>query len=192
LSAHDVRHNFVWSGLWTLPSPAAGALRRFAGGWQMGAFATWSSGQPFTVRLAYDAARTLTSTPDRQSGQRPDLFPGATIRITGDPAQWVDPSAFLRPQDGFLGNLGRNTVPGPGLASVDLSVARRFALSRAAEGRTVEFRAEFFNLLNHTNFDLPTAERTELFTRTGVREDFARITSARPSREIQLALKLRF
>jgi hypothetical protein len=192
LSAHDVRHNFVWSGLWTLPSPAAGALRRLAGGWQMGAFATWSSGQPFTVRLAYDAARTLTSTPDRQSGQRPDLFPGATIRITGDPAQWVDPSAFLRPQDGFLGNLGRNTVPGPGLATVDLSLARRFALSRAAEGRTVEFRAEFFNLLNHTNFDLPTAERTELFTRTGVREDFARITSARPSREIQLALKLRF
>lgn len=192
LSAHDVRHSFVWSGFWSLPSLHRSAVSRLLGGWQLGTFATLSSGQPFTVRLAYDAARTLTSTPDRQSGQRPDLAPGAAIRITGDPARWVDPSAFLRPQDGFLGNLGRNTVPGPGLANVDLSLSRRFRLSRSVDRLSLEFRAEFFNLFNHTNFDLPAAERTELFTRTGVREDFGRITSAAPSREIQFGLKLRF
>jgi len=191
LSGHDVRHNLVWSGLWSLPAPGATAVRRLLGGWQAGAIVVLSSGHPFTVRLAYDAARTQTSTPDRQSGQRPDLAPGARIRITGDPAKWVDPSAFQRPQDGFLGNLGRNTVPGPSLANVDVSLARRFRLGRG-EGATIEFRAEAFNLFNHTNFDLPTAERTELFTRTGVREDFGRITSAAPSREIQFGLKLRF
>lgn len=192
LSSFDTRHSLVFSGIWALPGPRGGWLGQVLGNWQAGYIATWSSGQPFTVRLAYDAARTQTSTPDRQSGQRPDLAPGARIVITGKPEQWVETGAFRRPQDGFLGDLGRNTVPGPGLANVDFSLSKIMRPLQSGERYRIEFRAEFFNLFNHTNFDLPAAERTEIFTRTSVREDFARITSAAPAREIQLGLKLRF
>jgi len=146
-----------------------------------------------SARLSYDAARTGTASPDHRSGQRPDLAPGASNNpVTGDPRGWIDPSAFLRPQDGFLGNLGKNTIIGPDLANVDFSLVKRIEMLALGEAAQLDFRVEFFNLLNRTNFDLPSIERTAVFTRTSVREDLGRITSAGQSREIQLGLKLRF
>jgi hypothetical protein len=193
LSGFDVRHYFVLNGIWELPSPAGPVMRRVCGGWQLGSIATYASGLPFSARLGYDAARTQTSTPDRQSGQRPDLVPGASNNpVTGDPRRWVDTRAFVRPQDGFLGNVGRNTIIGPDMSSVDFSVVKRTKVPALGEGAYLDFRAEFFNLFNRVNFDLPAAERMEIFTRTSAREDVGRITSAGKSREIQFGLKLRF
>jgi hypothetical protein len=194
LSAFDLRHYLVLSGTWEPPSPAHRGLERlFLGGWQFGWIASRTSGLPFSARLGYDAARTQTNTPDYQSGQRPDLRSGArTNPVTGDPRCWVDITAFQRPQDGFLGNLGRNTIIGPDLANVNFSAVKRARLPFHGETAVVEFRAEFFNILNRTNFDLPAADRMEVFGRTSTREDVARITSAGPSREIQFGLKVRF
>jgi hypothetical protein len=103
--------------------------------------------------------------------------------------RWIDLSAFRRPQDGFLGNLGRNTIIGPDLANVDFSLTKRVRLGEKA---ALDLRFEFFNLFNQTNFNLPSPERMEVFGATGTREDVARITSAAPSREIQFGLKLQF
>ncbi len=150
------------------------------------------SGLPFTAVLGYDAARSLTSFADYRAGQRPDLAPGAHDPVTGDPNRWFDSSAFLRPQPGFLGNLGRNTLEGPGLANVDFNAVKEVPLSRFGERTRLQVRVAAFNLLNHTNFDLPDQNRATVFTSSGTVEDAGRITHAQPSREIQLGVRITF
>ena len=193
LSEHDVRHYVTAYGTWDLPAPRTTVLQPLLGGWQVGAIATYASGLPFSARLGYDAARTLTSSPDNRSGQRPDLAPGFSgSATTGDPRGWVDLSIFRRPQPGFLGNLGRNTFTGPDLANVDFTLVKQIPLSALGENTALDLRIEFFNLFNHTNFGLPTRQRMEIFTADSAREDAGRITSAGMSREIQFGAKLRF
>ncbi|MCP5117369.1 MAG: hypothetical protein GY953_41625 [bacterium] len=193
MSSHDVRHYLAASGTWELPLREGPGIRRIVGGWQLGAIVTYASGLPMSARLGYDAARTQTSQSGPRSGQRPDLTPGASSNpATGDPQGWVDVSAFLRPKPGFHGNLGRNTIIGPDLSSVDFSLIKRTMLPKLGEGASLDFRVEFFNLFNRTNFDLPSAARMEVLDEDSTREDVGRITSAGKSREIQFGLKLRF
>jgi len=101
------------------------------------------------------------------------------------PNQWVSASAFqdLTPQanPGQFGNEGRNAVRGPGMATVDLSVFKRFAI---AESTRAEFRVESFNTLNHANFALPENDLTS--------PEFGQILQAAPPRLLQLALKILF
>ena len=193
LSGFDVRHYFAGSLLWELPSPAGGGWKHLVKGWQAGSILTYASGLPLSAWLGYDGARTKANRDDWRSGQRPDLAPGASNNpVTGNPEAWVDASAFRRPAGGFLGNLGRNTLVGPNLATVDFSLMKRTRVAALGESGAVEFRVEFFNLFNRANFDLPAPSRMEIFTTDGVREDAGRVTSAGASREIQFGLKLRF
>ncbi len=193
LSAHDVRHYLVGSGTWQVPRPAGGVARTLFGEWQLGVIATYASGLPFSARLGYDAARTKTARADFRSGQRPDLAPGARPNpVTGDPQRWVDLNAFRRPQPGFLGNLGRNTIIGPDLATVDCALVRRFQLAALGDNAVLDLRLEGFNLLNRTNLHLPSPSRMEIFDSATRREDAGRITSAGPSRQLQFGLRLRF
>lgn len=193
LSSFDVRHHVVASGTWELPAPRHEAARTVLGHWQVSGMCTYASGLPFSARLGYDAAGTGTARPDYQSGQRPDLAAGAPSNpVTGDPMRWIDAAAFTRPASGYLGNLGRNTLIGPDLANVDLSLSRGFRLPGLGDASSFDFRFEFFNAFNRTNFDLPAPPRMEIFNRSGSREDVGRITSAGPSREIQLSLRFRF
>jgi len=107
--------------------------------------------------------------------------------IFGTPNQWYNPAAFLAPPNnsGFDGNLGRDTLIGPGLATWDFSLLKATPIR---ERGNVQFRAEFFNLLNHANFNTPNAV---VFTPSGVSPTAGVITStATSSRQIQLALKL--
>jgi len=192
LSNHDQRHNFVGTLTWGLGEPSSRKWRAVFGGWRISSIGTLTSGAPFTVTLAYDAARTLTLRPDRRGGQRPDLNPAFRGEIvTGDPLQWYNAAAFVRPEAGYLGNLGRNTLIGPGFFSVDAVLAKRMSMGRS-ERIKIDLRFECFNTLNHTNFDLPLAERMQVFTRTAIREDAGRITSASPGREVQLGVKVIF
>jgi len=193
LSGHDVRHYVAASGTWELPLREGPGWYRILGGWRLAGIVTYASGLPMSAWVGYDAARTQTSESGPAMGQRPDLAPGASNNpVTGDPRGWVDPGAFRRPEPGFLGNLGRNTIIGPDLANVDFSVVKSIRVSKLGEGASLDFRFEFFNLFNRTNFDLPDPERMTVFDENSSREDFARITSAGRSREIQFGLKLRF
>jgi len=131
-----------------------------------------------SARLGYDAARTKTSKPAFDSGQRPDMAPGAGNPVTGNPVRWVDVSAFRRPEPGFLGNAGRNTLVGPDLATIDLSLGRQIRLPALGEAAALDLRVEAFNLFNRANFDLPEPQRMEIFDATSTREDVARITTA--------------
>jgi hypothetical protein len=90
-----------------------------------------------------------------------------------------------------LGNLGRNTVIGPGLVNFDFSIVKNTKVPKISETFAVQFRAEFFNILNHTNF-APPVDNLEAIDATGNPvPGFGQIDATQvPNREIQFALKI--
>jgi hypothetical protein len=107
--------------------------------------------------------------------------------IVGRPNEYFNPSAFVQPLAGTYGNAGRNILEAPGLQELDLSVSKRIPLN---ERLNVQFRAEFFNLLNRTNFNTPNPV---VFTAaTGAPSPTAGVISSTStsSRQVQFGLKL--
>ena len=139
---------------------------------------------PITPQLSYNPSNNG----DTRNPVRPFANPNFKGPIvTGNPAQWFNPAAFLQPpaNSGFYGNLGRDTLNGPGLATWDFSTLKNTAVG---ERLTVQFRAEIFNLLNRANFNTPNLI---VFTPTGVSGTAGAITStSTTSRQVQFALKL--
>jgi Carboxypeptidase regulatory-like domain len=189
LSDFDVRQRFVLSNTWQLPfGPGRtwlteGAAARVLSGWQASNIVTLETGQPMTAVLS-----TALSGTDSNGTDRPNLVANPNLPAgQRDPSHWFNTAALAPPplyfdaQGAFSipGNEGRNVITGPGLADWDLSFARCFRL-REHSGLT--FRADFFNLTNHPNFDRPG-----LIVGTS---NFGRISSAENSREIQFALRL--
>jgi len=115
----------------------------------------------------------------------------------GTPEHWFDPCAFSLPDAGFYGNLGRNTIIAPGLANFDFALTKSMSLT---ENKSLQFRAEFFNILNRTNFNRPgvvggqVGEPIRMFDASGNRNGSAGaiLGSLTTSRQIQLGLKLTF
>ncbi len=192
LSAFDFRHRWTTSFLYELPigkgRAIGGGMNRLAntliGGWQIGGIATLQSGFPFTLYCG--------SGPIQNGGDNcyPDSL-GGSSNLAGDqrgPGKWFNTANFVnRVNDPTLpqyryGNNARNNVIGPPLVDVDFSTSKNF---RFSEKRGLEFRTEFFNLMNHPIFGQPnTTVGTQSFgTISGTRVD---------SREIQFALKLNY
>ena len=197
----DALNNVTVSLSYPLPfrfqSKAASLL---LSGWEFSGITTLTSRRPMTVRVGFDHDHNV----DGGTGDRPDLVPGASQNpikgVTascagisageklGTPDRWYDPCAFRLPEEGFYGNLGRNTILGPGLFNVDFSVHKTFGLGERAD---LQFRAEFFNILNRANFGLPLIAG---FATDGSRLPTAGIVNdtTTTSREIQFGLKLVF
>jgi hypothetical protein len=153
------------------------------GGWQLNGIVAAQTGFPFTPLVGFNqSGNGDTRNPDRVS-LNPN-FQGSII--TGTPDQWFNPAAFLLPRAGTFGNAGRDILEGPGLLSLDGSFFKTFHLG---ETMRLQFRAEFFNPMNHTNFGWPIIST---FTVAGPASSSAgRITStATTSRQIQLGMKL--
>ncbi len=122
-------------------------------GWTANSIVTLQGGFPFTPQLSYNPSNTG----DTRNPVRPFVNPAFSGPvILGSPNQWFNPAAFLAPPtaSGFFGNLGRDTLPGPGLATWDFSL---FKDTRLRERLNLQFRAEFFNILNRANFNTPNA-----------------------------------
>jgi hypothetical protein len=189
LSDYSVSHVFGLNWSWILPSPKSLPAGLVLGGWELHGRFQAQTGSPFNPRTGFDRTRLLASGTTGDLGQRPDLgFPAAPA-INGGPDLYFDPNAFSLPTAGFYGNLGRNILTGPGLASLDAALHKVFQLS---EGSSIQFRLEAFNLANHPNFQLPSG--LNLFSNTGLRVGSAgRITeTTTTSRQIQLALRWSF
>jgi hypothetical protein len=110
----------------------------------------------------------------------------------GGPERYFDPCAYSAPEPGTLGNVGRNTIIGPSVLSVDLSMQKDFVLH--AEKR-LQFRIEFFNLPNHTSFGNPGRGATVVFSGFPARIGATAGTITRTSttaRQVQFALRLSF
>ncbi|MBI4482024.1 MAG: TonB-dependent receptor [Acidobacteria bacterium] len=191
LSEFDVRQQLSVNYTLDLPGRSwSGVAGKVVGGWQLGGIVSLASGHPFSVVLGFDRARTLTSRGG--GGQKPNLVSGRSNNPIqeGNPIHYYDVTAFELAPVGFLGNLGRNTLVGPGYVSWDFSLNKDFRLT---EGTALQFRSEFFNLFNRSNFREPGRAQRTAFSRTAIRADFGRITSTvGTSRQIQFALKLVF
>jgi hypothetical protein len=153
-------------------------------GWSLASVITLQDGFPFTPQLSYNPSNNG----DTRNPVRPFVNPNFTGPvITGNPAQWFNPKAFLAPppNSGFYGNLGRDTLIGPGLAAWDFSVLKE---TRIRERLSLQFRAEIFNLLDRANFNTPNLI---VFTPTGVSGTAGAITStSTTARQVQFGLKL--
>lgn len=150
----------------------------------MNGIVTLPTGFPFTPQLGSNrSADGNTRNPDR-----PSLNPSFTGPVVlGTQTQWFNPNAFVVPAAGTWGDLGRGVYTGPGLADVDLSLFKNIALS---ERFHLQFRSEFFNLLNRTNLGTPNAT---VFSGTSINPSAGLITTLTTTpRQIQFGLKLIF
>jgi hypothetical protein len=181
-SNFDVRHRLSLSFSYELPTARSGRAAALLSGWQVAGVVSLQSGRPFTVALLseIDNSNTGRAALGFGANDRPNLVGSAEI---GDPSvdRWFNTEAFAFPDFGSFGDVGRNTLEGPGLANVNLAVLKRVELGDAAQ---VQLRLEGFNLLNRTNFDLP-----DNFLGSPT---FGQISSALPARRLQLGLKLLF
>jgi hypothetical protein len=180
-SLFDARHRFVLSYQWSLPfwqQPHTWYQHAF-GSWQVNGIATLMSGTPFTVFDSNDVS-LQGSAPEITgfSSNRPNLAgnPNSGPRT---PDEWFNTDAFHKVEEaGSFGTAGRNIVQGPGYASWDFSAFKNI---KVTESKQFQFRAEFFNLLNHTNFRLPDSDFSS--------PNFGHIQAAQPPRLVQFALK---
>ena len=181
LANFDVRNAAAINVTYALPFEHGNLLVK---GWTLNSIVTLQGGFPFTPQLSYNPSNNG----DTRNPVRPFVNPVFTGPvILGNPNQWFNPAAYLQPPNnsGFYGNLGRDTLSGPGLATWDFSVLKDTQLR---ERTRLQFRAEFFNILNHANFNTPNAV---VFTPSGVSPTAGVITStSTTSRQIQFSLKL--
>jgi hypothetical protein len=210
-SNFDVRHSAVINLLYELPfgKNLQGFARQVLKGWELGGIMTFSSGVPFSVVNSENVSRNLAT--QANFADRPNLVPGASNNPThgvsigncsfpnpsgppttikagtpvGTPTLFFDPCAFAPQPLGTFGNLGRNTLIGPGLSDVDFLVSKHF---RMGEQRELQFRAEFFNVLNHPNFEAPSVNLTAILSASA--GGLTKTTTT--SRQIQFGLKFIF
>ncbi len=179
----------MFNAIWQVPAPHnAGRVHWFASGWQISGIYEVSNGLPFTPLIGGDPLGLKTSYPfdfpDRVIG------PGCVSAVNpGNPLHYIKTQCFSFPSPATrMGNAGRNSLIGPGLSNFDLALFKNNYIS---EGFNVQFRVEFFNVLNHTNFSPPVANNT-LFSANGAPVTTAGLitTTSTPSRQLQFALKI--
>ena len=189
-ASFDVRHSAVINATYDLPFGRGNSshgrpwVERLIGNWQVSGIETVQSGLPFTPQLSYNPSNDG----DTRNPVRPSLnsnFKGQVIQ--GGPSQYFNPAAFIQPLPGTYGNAGRNILQGPGLAETDLSLTKKFSFS---ERLGLQFRTEFFNVFNHTNFNTPNP--VVFASATGGPSPTAAVITATSttSRQIQFGLKL--
>ena len=203
LSLFDARHRVVISYLWQLPVPHfAGAKGKVLNGWAVSGITTFQSG--FPIRLQSSNDQELMNSFDFELPGKPDLvkpFHAQDPRKNGGYA--FDPTSFALPaQDSnsaplqLLGNAPRTICCGGGINNFDFSVQK---ITPVGEGKTLEFRAELFNVFNHTQFLNPDGNITDAnFLSDGVTVDpgnpgdFGKVKHTRDPRQMQFALKFSF
>jgi hypothetical protein len=206
------------------PKSLSGIARWPLDGWELGLIFTASDGVPFTPTwgTGSDPSNTLSSDdyafPDRLGGS------GCSSLVNpGNPNNYIKTQCFVVPQApsstfwnancdpapasiggplpagslscfNLRGNAGRNILIGPGLTDLDFSVFKNNYVKRISEAFNVQFRAEFFNILNHANFGPPTPGdgNTDIFDGTGSANGIvgSLVRTTTSERQIQFALKL--
>jgi hypothetical protein len=186
LSNADARHIAAINASYELPfgKKARGAWQKIAAGWAISGIETVQSGFPFTPQLGFNPSNNGDSRNPVRPSWNP-AFVGSVIE--GGPTQYFNPNAFVLPATGTYGNVGRNVLTGPGLATTDFSASKNTSIS---ERLRVQFRAEFFNIFNRANFASPNAV---VFSSAGsAPSPTAGVITATStaSRQIQFGLKL--
>ncbi len=184
----DVRHNLNVNGIYALPFNA----NRLVSGWQIATILGVHSGMPVNIYNGQpvDPANLGTEWASRANYTfAPGCSPNHIIDRAVKPGviQWFDPSCYAPQAPGFLGNVRRNSVPGPGTLNLDLSVIKNTKLTERVD---MQFRAEAFNVMNHYNPGMPFGG---IYAVNG--EAGQSLTSQAPvvnPRQIQFSLQLQF
>src|SRR5712691_11242651 len=221
VSDFNIGHVLVINGIWQVPGlkSASGPAAWVVNGWQLGGIFKASDGVPFTATIGGDVLGKKSSKtfdyPNRVAGCDPinrnfkaqnlvyvnsncfnfPAAPDMTFLLAncdtapksfGGPLPAGDLRCF-----NLRGNSGRNILVGPGTSEFDFSVFKNNYVKRISESFNVQFRAEFFNFLNHANFAVP-ADNTDTFNGNGVRNGTVGSLSSLSTteREIQFALKV--
>jgi len=195
LAAFDLRHVLSSNFSYDLPGTnLTGVAGQVLGDWQLSGIISLQTGDPFNVTTGISPSQ-FTNIEDY-----PDVIAGSKVKYDErNPERYFDPSAFALPtltvhdagvaHTRYIGNAGRNILIGPGLATVNLVLAKSF---RLLENVNLQFRSEFHNMFNRPNFGTPSSaiyDSGSLRERTSV----GQITdTATNSRQLQLGLKLEF
>ncbi len=182
-SSFDTRQRFTLGYTFDIPlGPLGGRAwgKRVLGDWQTNGILALQSGRPFTVTLLpeLDQSNTGFAALGFGSNDRPNLVGNPRVGNPGE-AMWFNMAAFQLQPFGSFGSAGRNILEGPGLAVFNMSIVKKIQWT---ERLGMQFRSEFFNLFNRTNYNLPDAFFGS--------PTFGRITSAGAPRHIQFGLKL--
>jgi hypothetical protein len=200
-SDFDIRHNLVIASTYQLPGRFDNrAAKLLLGGWSLDGLLTSQTGVPYTPLIGMDIAGNGDQF--AANNQRPNIVAGEPpyISSSAPPYRIADPAVFATPAPGTYGDAGRNILRASGLNQLDAAVLKTF---KTTERVSVQFRAEFFNLLNHSNFATPAASGNNLLTSPnfGLAQESANMSSggllsplfnSGGPRSIQLALKVLF
>jgi hypothetical protein len=208
LSDFDIRHRLSVNYFYALPAGKerrwlrSGVLSQIFGAWRLGGVVSYRTGTPFHPLVNVRTPGYLFA------ANRPNLVPGSSNNprygVTagcsgvapgqelGGPDRFFDPCAFSAPPAGTLGNTGRNTITGPGVISMDVSLQKDITLKR---GVRVQFRTEIFNVPNHPSFALPPRGSMLVFSGASARLNPTAgriLKTITTSRQIQFALRFSF
>jgi len=186
-STFDVPHRLVFSAVWEIPygrgrrfgADAARLLDWAIGGWQLSGIYTAQSGTWLTATMLFSDINA-----DTGANVRPDAIGPANLpKEHRTLSRWFDTAVFVKPSTNRYGNAGRNTIQGPGLQGTDIGISKSFKWGADAAKR-IQFRAEMFNSLNHTNPGNPVNAINS--------PAFGAINSAGSARVIQFGLRFEF
>jgi hypothetical protein len=176
-SDFDVAHRMNLSLVYDVPAAFSGMAGAMLNKWQLNAIITVRSGLPFTVKSGTD--RSLTGIGQDNA----DVVGDTTRTASADPVmQWFNPAAFTAAAVGTYGSSGRNSMRGPGAASVDFAMVKNIPMSSRLK---IQFRVESFNLLNRANFNNPNSTVT-------AGTNFGKILGVGDPRVFQFGLKVIF
>jgi hypothetical protein len=220
VSDFNVPHSVAINGIWQVPGPRTGFARAALGGWEMGSILKLNNGIPTTPVIGGDPLGVQNNGSDTFS--IPSLVAGCdpiNHNYKSSPGGvflgYINTSCFTLPQAtpeiasqcvpfsaslpttcaNLLGNAGRNSIIGPPLVNLDFSLYKNFAVRKISESFSVQFRAEFFNILNHANFAPPlpiqSGAASALFNANGTPTGGGGLTTlVTQPRDIQFALKV--
>jgi hypothetical protein len=206
LSDFDTRHRLVLSYFYNLPFGKgqswvpSGIPAKILGGWRLGGIFSARTGTPFTATVSVRNPGYLFAAdqPSLVPGQSANPISGLSLGCSGieagrelrAPDLYFDPCVFQVPASGTIGNVGRNTLTSPTVLNLDVSLQRDFLLDSR---RRLQFRAEFFNLPNHTTFGKPSSGVFTGIYPGRLNPSAGRISStSTAARQVQLALRFSF
>jgi hypothetical protein len=152
-AANDIRHQFKGYLIYDIPAAKIGP-KWLTGGWQANSFLYIRTGKPVLIKASSDTSGTLEGTQranivgDPFAGENQDFTTGQSLR-------WFNPAAFVNPATGTFGSMQKDSVFGPGFASVDLSIFKTIPIR---ERMRLQFRAEMFNVFNRVNLAQPSSK----------------------------------
>lgn len=195
----DIRHNFSFSFIYQLPmgeghsflGTSSPAIRKMVSGWSINSLGILRSG--VTSNVTMSGINTYGN--QNFTNQRPNLVSGASLYVprtlnSSGYITYLNRSAWTRPAAGTFGNSPRNNIYGPKFNQFDFSLLKD---THVTERQLVQFRAEFFNILNHPNFGFPNVSWTPTSATFGtISSTFGNTLGFGTARQIQFSLKYLF